>query len=341
MSLTSETSLLSSETSDCDPQKSQKPRQSSWKPWRGQGWRINVKWGIVATIFALVVNASLLIGSIVSLRKPVSNGIVILFSGSCSKAKIISTTSHLFINVLSTLLLAASNVGMQCLMAPTRYDIQKAHARGAWLHIGVFSWSNMLFIPRRKVLTCIVLAFKFSAASPLVSLGKSLHLRIYLHFLSRYNSIISNNIASNDFNAFFVTEGFVNSPSWKQPPVLLRDPYLGYLSALQSDLKSLQLLSTRDCQKTYNQPFVSNFGNFLMMSKDVNQSETILFYPVERTLDARLDPNLTLDLTTEDSLTMRHRVANGWRDLGWLCQESDKKKANNGNPPECGDNGAA
>jgi hypothetical protein len=54
---------------------------------------------------------------------------------------------HLLINILSSLLLAASNYAMQCLSAPTRRDIEKHHSKGWWLDIGVPSFHNLRVIP--------------------------------------------------------------------------------------------------------------------------------------------------------------------------------------------------
>ena len=58
----------------------------------------------------------------------------------------IDTWSHFGINVLSTLLLGASNAAMQCIVAPSRADIDKAHAQHERLDIGVNSLQNWRFI---------------------------------------------------------------------------------------------------------------------------------------------------------------------------------------------------
>lgn len=56
-----------------------------------------------------------------------------LYVGDCEKTQQINTGLHVLINLLSTTLLSASNYCMQCLSAPTRDDIDVAHARGKWL----------------------------------------------------------------------------------------------------------------------------------------------------------------------------------------------------------------
>lgn len=56
--------------------------------------------------------------------------------------------ADLAINILSTLLLGASNHTAQLLTAPARKDLDLQHARGAWLDIGVSSVRNLRYLPR-------------------------------------------------------------------------------------------------------------------------------------------------------------------------------------------------
>lgn len=60
-----------------------------------------------------------------------------IYQGNCEITKRLSLWMHGVINVLSTALLAASNYTMQCLLSPTRKDIDAAHKEGRWLDIGV------------------------------------------------------------------------------------------------------------------------------------------------------------------------------------------------------------
>ncbi|KAF2834551.1 hypothetical protein M501DRAFT_922725, partial [Patellaria atrata CBS 101060] len=85
-------------------------------------------------------------------------GRAILFNGECSKASHINSGIHLVINVLSSLLLGASNYSMQCLSAPTRLDVDKAHVKGRWLDIGVPSVRNISAIGWARVLLWFSLA---------------------------------------------------------------------------------------------------------------------------------------------------------------------------------------
>lgn len=67
----------------------------------------------------------------------------IIYEGSCTLTKRWDTALHFIINVLSTVILSASNYCMQSLVAPTRKDIDKVHAEREWLDIGVPSTRNL------------------------------------------------------------------------------------------------------------------------------------------------------------------------------------------------------
>ena len=121
------------------------------------GWRVTILYSAIGTFVTLLLNVILLVLSLSRRGSYVGGGIITLFDGSCATSNYISTTSHILINFLSTTLLAASNLGMQCLLAPTREDVDNAHSRGSWLHIGVLSLKNLQGVPRiRRVVFTIL-----------------------------------------------------------------------------------------------------------------------------------------------------------------------------------------
>lgn len=87
------------------------------------------------------------------------NGIGTIYLGSCAKAKRLDLWLHLLINILSTLLLGASNFCMQLLVAPTRAEVNEAHEKSFWLDIGTPSVRNLRKIARIRVLTWLCLGF--------------------------------------------------------------------------------------------------------------------------------------------------------------------------------------
>ena len=131
------------------------PRAPAWL--QLTGWRGTVSVGVALSISSLLINLVLLT---CARDRPtdVLTGAPILFEGSCSRMQSIYTWSHLGINALSSLLLGASNAAMHCLLAPTRQDIDEAHAEGKWLDIGI-SGTNWPATQRwRKFLWIVLIA---------------------------------------------------------------------------------------------------------------------------------------------------------------------------------------
>jgi hypothetical protein len=125
---------------------------------RFYGWRMGVLLGSCMSAFVLCVNIGLAIyGS--TTENGYKGGIADLKVGPAQNMSRWSTTSHLFINAFSTMLLAASNYTMQVLSSPTRDDIDKAHQRGQWFDIGILSFRNLRRIPGQRVALSLVLAF--------------------------------------------------------------------------------------------------------------------------------------------------------------------------------------
>jgi hypothetical protein len=104
---------------------------------------------ICATV--LLVNIILIIVAAAA-WKP-QGGIATGFTGDCAVASRQSAVAHFFINLLSSLLLGASNYCMQPLVAPARKEIDVAHTVGHALDIGVPSVRNLFHIaPSRALL---------------------------------------------------------------------------------------------------------------------------------------------------------------------------------------------
>lgn len=86
-----------------------------------------------------------------------STGDELILDGPCDKIRSWNTWLHLIINILGTILLSGSNYCMQCLSAPTRSEVDQAHAKGVWLDIGVPSTRNLRFIGKRRVIVWAML----------------------------------------------------------------------------------------------------------------------------------------------------------------------------------------
>ena len=136
----------------------------SWTSFRKRhlvGWKFALRSCALFATIVLIVNISLLITSV---TKYAADGEAnkawtrLLFEGSCSKTRTYNILLHLFINGASTILLASSNYCMQCLSAPTRKEIDRAHAREKWLDIGTVSIRNLGRVHGKKATLWIILA---------------------------------------------------------------------------------------------------------------------------------------------------------------------------------------
>ncbi|KAF7195049.1 hypothetical protein HII31_03517 [Pseudocercospora fuligena] len=128
-------------------QKALRPRRlSQW-----QGHRFGV--ALAAAVACSVLLTNILLVIIAVAKSSTTEGIATIYEGDCKVVTSWSTGLHVLINVLSSTLLAASNYTMQCLAAPTRQDIDRAHSKGKRLDIGTPSLHNMIrgFLPARRL----------------------------------------------------------------------------------------------------------------------------------------------------------------------------------------------
>jgi hypothetical protein len=155
------------------------------------GWRFGVLLSSVLASFVLVTNcvAAIVIQSTCVTRDGVSTA----FEGDCDVANRWSLGLHIVINILSSLLLSASNYTMQVLNAPTRSECDEAHVRGDWLDIGITSLRNIARITRLRRVLWLLLGFS----------------SIPIHLF--YNSVAFKTISTNAYLVIVATPLFLQS----------------------------------------------------------------------------------------------------------------------------------
>lgn len=124
------------------------------------------------------------------------------FQGTCDggSAAQVNVALHLLINVVSTAVLASSNFFMQVLNAPSREEIDRAHARGSYLGIGVPSVRNAFVVSRFKTCCWIVLLLS--------------SIPIHLVFNS---AVFQTNQRASDFHLTIANEEFANGGKYFAP----------------------------------------------------------------------------------------------------------------------------
>ncbi|KAI0378510.1 hypothetical protein F5Y04DRAFT_272481 [Hypomontagnella monticulosa] len=148
--------------------------------------------GVLTIVF--ITNVSLTIYA--NVRYPAKKGVGLIYQGDCDTVQKLDQWVHLLINVLSTVILSASNFCIQLQAAPTRADIDKAHSNQTWLDVGVPSLRNFRYIGPWRQLCWVFLGF------------------CALTFHLMYNSAVFQSLASNDYTIAVVKNSFITGASW-------------------------------------------------------------------------------------------------------------------------------
>lgn len=115
------------------------------------GWRFGALFAAAVTLAVLIGNVTIagVFTSRVRAQGYTSN-VAPISVGNCGYIKKLGIGIHLVINIVSTLLLGASNYCMQTISAPSRDDVDRAHVKGSWVDIGIPSLRNLRFIRKRR-----------------------------------------------------------------------------------------------------------------------------------------------------------------------------------------------
>ena len=218
-----------------------------------EGYHFGVLCCAVTTAMVLVINLILTIWAVSS--SGVQNGLGTLQDGSCKRTTTLTFWAHLAINVLSTLLLGASNYSMQCLSSPTRTEIDKAHGKGIWLDIGVPSVRNLRHLSMARVALWWLLAIS----------------SIPLHLL--YNSTVFSTLCTNDYTMYLVSSEFLNGAPFNGESS--GDPFKS-LEGYQKNQTSLERLDAKTCVEVYTAQIMSSHSDVLLVSTYSNFTNSLL-----------------------------------------------------------------
>ncbi|CAH0026570.1 unnamed protein product [Clonostachys rhizophaga] len=184
---------ISSKTDNC------RHKSGPQGPGRLTGWRAGLSIAAGLTLLILIGNITILgVFSLPTYRRDYSSATAPIRTGECDDIKNLNFGIHLLINIASTLLLGASNYCMQTVGAPTRHDIDMAHASGRWLQIGVPSLRNLRLIGRKRIFIWLCLA----ATS------------IPLHLV--YNSVFFMSTSYNKYRIYFADATFATGAPYDE-----------------------------------------------------------------------------------------------------------------------------
>ncbi|KAL4779057.1 hypothetical protein BJX76DRAFT_365635 [Aspergillus varians] len=252
-------------------------------------WKRTLYLGTIWACTILILNLVLVIWASTR-RSP--DGASVLYAGDCGRTKQISSGVHILINMLSTGMLGTSHFAMQSLSAPTREDVDRAHAESRWLDIGVPSIRNLLSIPRMRRWLWL----------GLVASSVPLHLF--------YNSTVYSTISVNSYNVFVGNSSFTSLEPSDITTVyddtsVYDDTYRstwdtnGVVSSSEMMVESahannLTRLTPQDCITAYATPWQSKHGSVALISSAFNGSTSAIHLVMPqlapRPADSQQDP---------------------------------------------------
>ncbi|KAJ4993561.1 hypothetical protein SVAN01_01109 [Stagonosporopsis vannaccii] len=267
---------------------------------RFSGWRFGIL--NFATWASIVFLVNLIVTIWASVAHRATEGI--LREGDCGRIKATNSGVHVLINVLSTILLSGSNYCMQCLSAPTRREIDKAHGKREWLDVGVPSFRNLIRIGRLRVFLWLLLAVS----------------SLPLHLL--YNSAVYASISANSYNGFVVSQTFVDDPVCQNCTNVmpLSELYSSQFNDLWAKLRdgSLQRLEPAECIDAYGIPIQSSRRNLFVVvaNENIRPVVTDFDYP---TANWTNNKNLLLAWNSNARYGLDHYKAQADPMIGWIC----------------------
>ena len=244
--------------------------ESPWKFSGYPGWRFG---SLVACCgVGICLMCTILFLGLAIAYTPVSNGVGTLYEGDCQKVRTLNTWLHVLLNGCATVLIGASNYNMQCLVAPSRDEIDVAHSKGIWLDIGVPSFRNLRHISRRRLALWLILALS----------------TVPLHLL--WNSAIFSTLPNNSYAVLGISADFLQEDCG-QCPLTLNQPLLCemYTSACNLGQATLPLrrLETGECIERYSTDIQGRWTNLVIVVDSnitatqcgipFNQSHPLLF----------------------------------------------------------------
>jgi hypothetical protein len=171
----------------------------------GAGWRraAAVNTIFMAILFCAILTAFLFTGK--ATQSPVRQHF--FYTADCSTTNALNLVVHLLLNILSTMILSSSNFFMQILNAPSRAEVDKIHAKGKSVEIGVPSLRNAFLLRRFKAFSWFVLAVT--------------SLPVHLFFNS---AIFETDFQGKSWNLTIAAEPFTNGGEFSGPGASLLNP---------------------------------------------------------------------------------------------------------------------
>ncbi|KAH8730757.1 hypothetical protein GQ44DRAFT_672608 [Phaeosphaeriaceae sp. PMI808] len=245
------------------------------------GWRAGLIRAFLLSFVALIVNISVYVWLFSTYDVQAGTGTI--QSGNCSTIRGTNTAIHAALNVLSTLILGASTYAMQGITAPTRKEVDAAHAKGKWVEIGTQSLRNLFYVPKRNAFVWVLLGVT----------------SIPLHLV--FNAVFFTTTQANQYAVAVVQESIFSNTTF-QPTAENSSPDLfnqGVIAGkctnctfdvrdnstvvdlIQSitnnpNLTEFERMEPLECMQTYSSGFMQGYGNVIVVSKSSAGNSPVL-----------------------------------------------------------------
>jgi hypothetical protein len=283
---------------------------AKYRRWLAPGWRSGVLNCACSVILVFLINFAVTIWGTVHRNAEQE----VVFDVDCRKISKINSGLHIIINLLGTVLLGCSNYCMQCLSAPTREEVDRAHVKNIWLDIGTPSIRNLRYIDKRRVIVWGLLGVS------------SLPLHLF------YNSMLYSSIASNDYQGALIKPSFttdLNNSCTDCSQVekdLLRKAHgldidlrrntsdiATYMQAKTQPLNGgLQLLENRDCITQYSSSIQTFRRNLLLIIDEATPDHP------EKEMPSKMYGRVSFSASDINDATARADA------YDWICDKESK-----------------
>ena len=118
------------------------------------GWRSGVAINAILVFMILLMallGLSVALSSTLSPTSSRDSGDSVVFAGACRQADQIGWGLSAAVNVFAVIIVAGANYVCQVLGSPTRRELDKAHAWGRWMDLGIPSVRNLVGIAGWRV----------------------------------------------------------------------------------------------------------------------------------------------------------------------------------------------
>jgi len=227
------------------------------------GWRMGALLNFILLATCLTLELIMLIVAEVQDRRQSNSGSDgVLYSGDCRTINRLTVSIALIVNIIATAMIASSNYMMQCLIAPTASELQKAHANLRYLRIGVSSPMNLEHISWRKALMWCLMALT----------------SVPVHLL--FNSAFYGALQANNYAIALFSSDFQNSALWTECPSSPDENGWANLTCkIYNEIQLYENISVSDCINRYSAPLIDRYSNVVLVSSlNSNQRNGTLQY---------------------------------------------------------------